>query len=61
MNLYRVFGNDLPVIFVRADSAEDALHIGRCKINKDYNAMQRIDDTVKKVYNLNIKEEDIIE
>lgn len=60
MNLYRVFGNNLPTIFIRANNAEEALHKGRT-IHKDYTAVQRIDDTVKKVYNLDIKEEDIIE
>ena len=60
MNLYRVFGNNLPTVFIRANDAEDALHKGRT-IHKDYTAVQRIDDTVKKVYNLDIKEEDIIE
>lgn len=60
MNLYRVFGNNLATVFIRADDAEEALHKGRI-IHKDYTAVQRIDDTVKKVYNLDIEEEDIIE
>ena len=60
MNLYRVFGNNLPTIFIRANDAEEALHKGHT-IHKDYTAVQRIDDTVKNVYNLDIKEEDIIE
>ena len=61
MNLYRVFGNGLPILFVRAESAEDALHIGRRKINNNYTTVQRIDETVEKVYNLNIEEEYILE
>lgn len=60
MNLYRVFGNNLSNIFVKADCAEDALHKGR-KVNNNFNAVQRIDDTVIKVYNLKIKEDEIIE
>ena len=31
MNLYRVFGNDLPTVFIRANDAEEALHKGRTK------------------------------
>lgn len=60
MNLYRVFGNNLPTVFIRANDTEEALHKSR-KIHNDYTAVQRIDNTVKKVYNLNIKEEDVIE
>lgn len=60
MNLYRVFGTNLSNIFVKAECAEDALHKGR-KVNKNFSAVQRIDETVIKVYNLKIKEDEIIE
>ena len=60
MNLYRVFGNNLSDIFVKADCADDALHKGR-NINSNFNAVQRMDETAIKVYNLKIKEDEIIE
>ena len=58
--LYRVWGINLSDIIIRAIDAEKALSIAR-EIDTNYSAVQPVDELVKKIYNIDVKEDPIIE